>query len=284
MPDVLCVLLRPHPAHRASSATLYALDLTLASLEVSTPLLLALEGATRLSALSLSGTHLDDDFLPAIAACTSLHTLNLSSNPGVTAAGLSVTLPALTAQLQRLDLRGTGISNAVLPSLKHLPRLQQLVLADTAISWESKAGAVAAGAEAPAGVQPAQAAPVHAAVPLAQRGMPEGFPQAPGSVAGPPIVQCLDTRTPASGWAGLQLLDVSSSELTDASCRELATELAAAAAAGRHVGLRVLRIGSSACRLGRKALAAIGQLTSLEQLVLQVSFLPGPTQGVCIRV
>jgi hypothetical protein len=78
----------------------------------------------------------------------------------------------------------------------------------------------------------------------------------------------------------LQLLDVSNTQLTEAGCAELAAELAAAAAAaaaaaGRNPGLRVLRIGSSACKLGRRALAAVSRLTSLEQLALQVRLLPG---------
>jgi hypothetical protein len=73
------------------------------------------------------------------------------------------------------------------------------------------------------------------------------------------------------------LLDVTNTQLTDTGCLQLAAELAAAAgqkaagSAGRQV--RVLHIGSSVCKLGRKALAGLCQLTSLEQLKLQVGFI-----------
>lgn len=115
---------------RASAPCLRVLDLTRSAAANQLPLLLALDAATRLSALSLSGTELQDDFVPALAACSSLQTLNLNLNPAVTAAGLSAALPAFAAKLQRLDLRGTGVGNTVIPLLKHLPQLQQLVLAD----------------------------------------------------------------------------------------------------------------------------------------------------------
>jgi hypothetical protein len=74
------------------------------------------------------------------------------------------------------------------------------------------------------------------------------------------------------------LLDVTNTQLTDTGCLQLAAELAAAAAGQKAAGsagrqVRVLHIGSSVCKLGRKALAGLCQLTSLEQLKLQVGFI-----------
>lgn len=259
-------------ACRASASALQVLDLTKASLDNQLPLLLALEGATKLSALSLSGTQLADDYLPTIAACTFLHTLNLSLNPDITAAGLTATLPGFAAWLERLDLRGTGVGNTLLPLLKHLPKLQQLVLADTAVSWERKA--------APATAGEGDAAGGHAAAVPPRGDALAGLPAWHGELAaGAPVVQCAGPEKPPSGWAQLQVLDVAGAQLTDAGCAELAADMGgaaaaaqahASAAAGYSSGLRVLRIGTSRHKLGRKALASIGHLTSLQQLTLQV--------------
>jgi hypothetical protein len=253
---------------RASAANLQVLDLTMASLASQLPLLLALETAQHISALSLAGTQLADDFLPALSACSSLQTLNLSLNPGVTAAGLGATLPGFAMQLQRLDLRGTGVGNTVLPVLKHLPQLQQLVLADTAITWESKAAAAAEGLDGavvgnvrvPAGGQAGDAA-----------GLPAW--QA-ASAGGDPIVQCRGPGKPAAGWASLRMLDVSNAPLTEGGAVEMVAELVEAAAGGAsrssECGLQALHVGSAAGKLGRKALTHLSRLMSLQQLILQV--------------
>jgi hypothetical protein len=94
-----------------------------------------------------------------------------------------------------------------------------------------------------------------------------------------PISQVQNPRPPVPGWSQLQVLDVTNTQLTDAGCMQLAAELAAAAllAAGQRAagsvgsGLRVLHVGSSVCKLGRKALAGLCQSTSFQQLKLQVS-------------
>jgi Leucine-rich repeat (LRR) protein len=232
-------------------------------------LLLALDGANQLSALDLCGTQLLDDYLPTVAVCTSLHTLNLSQNQGITVAGLSAALPGFAAQLQRLDLRGTGVVNAVLPLLRHLPQLQQLVLADTAISWESKAGSA----------HEEGAAPMHAAAAAAPPGLthlgalPDGRA---AHAADTPVSQHRSSRQPAAGWPKLQMLDVTGTQLTDAGCVELAAEFVAAAAVAAEAGsggLRVLHIGSSSHKLGRKAMLAVARLATLQLLTLQVRML-----------
>lgn len=256
------------------------LDLTGSAAANQLPLLLALDAATRLSALSLSGTDLQDDFVPALAACSSLQTLNLSLNPGITAVGLSAALPGFAAQLQRLDLRGTEVGNTVIPLLKHLPQLQQLVLTDTDISWESKA--TARDTEALASVE------------LGAEGHLGGMIAA-GQAAGP-VAQAASrgVGAPATGWSRLQFLDVTGTQLTDEGCLQLAADMAAAGAqlhaAGAvsassglrqgssddgeqprtQLGLRVLLVGSRCCKLGRKALKGLSQITTLQQLTLQV--------------
>lgn len=264
-------------ACRASASNLQVLDLTRASLNNQLPLLLALEGATQVSALSLSGTQLAHDYLPTIAACTSLHTLNLNMNPDITAAGLSAMLPGFAAQLERLDLGASGVGNTVLPLLKHLPKLQQLVLADTAISWERKTTPEAAGHGAGSGIGMAQ---VHGAAAPPRGDAPVGLPAWHGELAaGAPVVQCAGPGQPAAGWAQLQMLDVTGTQLTDAGCAALAADMGAAAAHAHESatvgwyssGLRVLRVGSSGHKLGRKALASIGHMTSLQHLTLQVT-------------
>lgn len=187
-----------------------------------------------------------------------------------------MTLPGFQQQLQRLDLSGTGVGNTVLPILKHLPQLQQLILSRTSINWGSKAGSdgVVAAAGAVAGMRPADVQHLN--------DRPQGFPQIPAVIAAASvgaISQMKDPRPPAVGWHKLQFLDVTNTELTDAGCIQLAAELAAAAAApagpkaagSAGEGLRVLHVGSSVCKLGRKALAGLCQLTTLQQLKLQVS-------------
>jgi hypothetical protein len=256
---------------RACAASLRVLDLTNAALDSQLLLLLALESATQLTALSLSGTHLSDDFLPALAACTSLHTLNLSHNPGITAAGAAATLPGFAATLQQLDVGHTGVDDAVLPVLSQLPQLQQLVLADTAVTWDLKQFA------------------------------PATTPAGPPSAAAAAGAAGIEGRSSiVTGWPRLRLLDVSNTQLTDAGCLQLAANMEAAAASkGTHAaaagtsrsmqqqqarlsgaasarsavgggGLRVLLVGSASSKLGRKALAGIGRLGTLQQLTLQV--------------
>ena len=263
---------------RASAANLQVLDLTMASVASQLPLLLALETAQQLSALSLASTQLADDFLPALFACSSLQILNLSLNPAITAAGLNATLPGFARQLQRLDLRGTGVGNTVLPVLKHLPQLQQLVLADTAITWESKAAAAAEGLDG--------AVVGNARVPAGGRaGDAAGLPawQA-ASAAGAPIVQCRGPGKPAAGWASLRMLDVTNAKLTEAGVVELVGELVEAAAGGAsrssECGLQALHVGGMAGKLGRKALTNLSRLTSLQQLTLQVGDSGSSCEGV----
>jgi hypothetical protein len=183
------------------------------------------------------------------------------------ARGISAALPGFAAQLQRLDLRGTGVGNAVLPLVKHLPQLQQLVLADTAISWESKAGAGVALAEGAAPMHAAAAAPEL----LDELGGPPDWRAT--HATGAPVSQHRSSGQPAAGWPKLQMLDVTGTQLTDAGCAELSAELLAAASAGAGSssgGLRALHIGSCSHKLGRKALLAVTRLTTLQQLTLQV--------------
>lgn len=275
-----CVVLCAH-VHRSSAHTLRALELTKASLASQLPLLLALESATQLTALSLSGTRLSDDYLPALSVCTALQTLNISLNPEITATGLSATLSGFKEQLERLDLRGTGVGNSVLPMLKHLPRLQQLVLAATDVTWESTAAGEAAAAhdDGVGGVGVG-----HQQQQQHQAFAPAGVFAAQSACRGP--------GAPAAGWPSLQMLNASGTQLSDAGCLQLAADMTAAAAAAAASascavcssgsdgdssswGLRVLTIGSRSSKLGRKALAALGQVTSLQQLTLVVSCVLG---------
>jgi hypothetical protein len=245
-------------------------DCTSTSTDSLLPLLLALEAATALTALSLSSTGLPDDFLPTLVPCTALRTLDLSQNPGVTAAGLQATLPALQ-QLQQLNLAGTGINDAVLPLLGQLPKLHTLVLADTTVSWDSDA--------ASDNMETGQ-----------QHQQPE--PQEVSSC------RSLGDSAVKQLWQQLRNLDLSNTHVTDAGCQQLARQLAGTVTAARgsrqgyvvvaaHAGLAKLVIGSSSssrAKLGKQGLAAVARISSLQQLTLQVSVQPlckGMRQCAC---
>jgi hypothetical protein len=187
--------------------------------------------------------------------CTALQTLDLSQNPDVTVAGLQATLPALQ-QLQQLNLEGTGVDDGVLILLGQLPKLQHLVLADTAVTWEWDAG-------------------IDSTAVVQQQGQEGSSRHSSGAVS----------ASTKQLWQKLRVLDLSSTHLTDAGCQQLARQLAPAAAAeaataSQHggvvpasSGLTQLVIGSSSssrAKLGKQGLAQVARISSLQQLTLQV--------------
>jgi hypothetical protein len=239
-------------------------DLTGLATDSLLPLLLALESASALTALSVASVRIPDDFLPTLVPCTALQTLDLSQNPDVTAAGLQATLPALQ-QLQQLNLAGTAVDDAVLLVLAHLPKLQELMMSGTAVTWEWDAASTVLQQE------PEQEQGSGSSRSSSDRG---------SSSAGRQL------------WQQLQVLDLCDTHITDAGCQQLARQLAAvstapspspAAAAdgisegGDDVctsgGLRTLLVGSSSgsrAKLGKLGLAALARIGSLQQLTLQV--------------